>query len=98
MDPGRRLITGVPGPPSTAFSKDNMANFGNCPVLGAGIGLRKEHFRALQSVSPAEIGWLEIIPENFMNFGGFPQAVLDFCSGRWPIVSHGVNLSIGSVD
>src|SRR5207237_7622345 len=31
-------------------------------------------------------------------FGGFPQTMLDYCAARWPIVSHGVNLSIGSCD
>lgn len=73
------------------------SDFESLPVLGAGIGLRKEHFREIKSTA-LPIGWLEIVPENFMNFGGFPQAVLDLCARRWPVVSHGVNLSIGSLD
>jgi uncharacterized protein (UPF0276 family) len=72
------------------------SDFSSLPFLGAGVGLRKEHFRELKSgPHPA---WLEIIPENFMNFGGYPQAVLDYCARRWPMVSHGVNLSIGGTD
>jgi uncharacterized protein len=67
------------------------------PNLGTGIGLRKEHFPELKKTD-LPVGWLEIIPENFMNFGGYPQTMLEFCARRWPIVSHGVNLSIGSVD
>ena len=67
------------------------------PNLGAGIGLRKEHFGELKKTR-LPVQWLEIVPENFMNFGGYPQAILDLCAGRWPIISHGVNLSIGSVD
>ena len=73
------------------------SDFESLPVLGAGIGLRKPHFKELKKTD-LPVGWLEIVPENFMNFGGFPQAMLDLCASRWPIVSHGVNLSIGSVD
>lgn len=73
------------------------SDFEHLPVLGAGIGLRKEHFRELKNTQLL-VGWLEIIPENFMAFGGYPQAVLDFCTHRWPVVSHGINLSIGSID
>jgi len=67
------------------------------PVFGAGIGLRKEHFKDMPSTD-LPLGWLEIVPENFMNFGGYPQTMLDLCASRWPIISHGVNLSIGSTD
>ena len=73
------------------------SDFESLPILGAGIGLRKQHFHELKKTD-LPVGWLEIVPENFMNFGGFPQAMLDLCAQRWPIVSHGVNLSIGSVD
>lgn len=75
----------------------NHSNFESLPNLGAGIGLRKEHFQALKKTT-LPVQWLEIIPENFIHFGGFAQAILDLCANRWPIVSHGVNLSIGSID
>lgn len=74
-----------------------LSDYSFLPPLGAGIGLRKSHFKELKTTE-LPVGWLEIIPENFMNFGGFPEAMLDFCASRWPVVSHGVNLSIGSVD
>ncbi len=73
------------------------SDFESLPILGAGIGLRKQHFRELKKTD-LPVNWLEIVPENFMNFGGFPQAMLDLCARKWIIVSHGVNLSIGSVD
>jgi len=75
----------------------NHSDFEHLPVLGAGIGLRKQHFHELKKTD-LPVRWLEIVPENFMNFGGFPQAILDLLARRWPVVSHGVNLSIGSVD
>jgi uncharacterized protein (UPF0276 family) len=88
------------------------SDFEHLPALGAGIGLRKQHFGELKKTPATQTGggspdawrpdlgvnWLEITPENFMNFGGYPQAILDLCASRWPVVSHGVNLSIGSVD
>lgn len=73
------------------------SDFEHLPLLGAGIGLRKQHFRDLGK-NPPQVQWLEIVPENFMDFGGFPEQMLDFCARRWPVVSHGVNLSIGSCD
>jgi uncharacterized protein (UPF0276 family) len=47
--------------------------------------------------SPA-VDWLEILSENFMNTGGRPMWVLDSLAERYPIVMHGVSLSIGSTD
>jgi uncharacterized protein (UPF0276 family) len=73
------------------------SDFSSLPVLGAGVGLRKNFFTDIFTTE-ARVGWLEIIPENFMNFGGYPLNILDECAKRWPIVSHGVNLSIGSCD
>ncbi len=66
-------------------------------MYGAGVGLRKNFFKDIFQTK-ARIGWLEIVPENFMNFGGYPLHILDECAKRWPIVTHGVNLSIGSTD
>jgi uncharacterized protein len=42
--------------------------------------------------------WFEVISENFMVEGGRPLQVLEGVRSRYPIVMHGVSLSIGSVD
>ena len=42
--------------------------------------------------------WFEIISENFMDSGGRPRYVLEQIAERYPIVMHGVSLSIGSTD
>ena len=73
------------------------SDFQSLPALGAGVGLRKEFFSEIADTTQS-VGWLEIVPENFMDFGGNPQHVLDACAKRWSIISHGVNLSIGSCD
>lgn len=66
-------------------------------LLGAGIGLRREHFDALPKTA-RRIDWLEVIPENFLTFGGKPRRTLDACVERWPIVSHGLSLNLGGPD
>jgi uncharacterized protein (UPF0276 family) len=67
------------------------------PVIGVGLGLRREI--AQQTFEHAnEIAWLEFIPENYMGLGGMARERLETAIGAFPLVSHGVNLSIGSTD
>lgn len=42
--------------------------------------------------------WFEVLSENFLDTGGRPLHVLDQVAERYPVVLHGVSLSIGSVD
>jgi uncharacterized protein (UPF0276 family) len=67
------------------------------PALGFGVGLRTVHFAHLLE-HPANIDWFEIISENFMDSHGRPRHVLDQIAERYPIVMHGVSLSVGSTD
>lgn len=67
------------------------------PYLGAGIGLRREHFETLPA-SERELDWLEVTPENFMRCGGRNRHALERCRERWPVVPHGVSLNVGGLD
>jgi uncharacterized protein (UPF0276 family) len=67
------------------------------PNLGLGVGLRTVHFGHILSKEP-RVDWFEIISENFMGVGGRPMHVLDSVCARWPVVMHGVSMSIGSTD
>ena len=67
------------------------------PHLGLGVGLRSVHFPHLLEHRPA-VDWLEVISENFMDSGGRPRHVLEQLAECYPIVMHGVSLSIGSTD
>ncbi len=67
------------------------------PHLGFGVGLRTAHFPHILQRWPA-VDWFEIVSENFMDTGGRPIRVLDRIAERYPIVMHGVSLSIGSTD
>ncbi len=65
--------------------------------LGLGVGLRPQHFSYLLEHRPA-VDWFEIISENFIDSGGRPRYVLEQLAETYPIVMHGVSLSIGSTD
>ncbi len=65
--------------------------------LGHGVGLRRDHFERVLS-GPAGVDWFEAISENFMIEGGRPLDILTRIRERYPIVLHGVSLSIGSTD
>lgn len=67
------------------------------PNLGLGVGLRTVHFGHVLAKSP-RVDWFEIISENFMDAGPRPLHVLEKVAERYPIVMHGVSLSIGSAD
>lgn len=67
------------------------------PDLGLGLGLRNCHFEHILSRWP-RLGWFEIISENFIDSRGRPRHVLDRIAERYPVVMHGVSLSIGSTD
>ena len=75
----------------------NKTNRWNYPDLGLGIGLRTVHFGYIVDNWPA-IDWLEIVSENFMDTGGRPLYFLDQIAERYPLVMHGVSMSIGSTD
>ncbi|BAO45280.1 MNIO family bufferin maturase [Thiolapillus brandeum] len=69
----------------------------NRPFLGFGLGLRKEHYEAVLNDHPP-VDWFEILSENYMVAGGKPLHYLDRIRQDYPMVMHGVSLSIGSAD
>ncbi len=66
-------------------------------IQGFGLGMRAEHYLDLDQDGVA-VDWLEIISENFMVGGGRPLWWLDRLRARYPMVMHGVSLSIGGTD
>lgn len=67
------------------------------PPLGYGLGLRRQHYKEVLATRP-EVDWFEAISENYMDAGGSPRHFLERVRERYPVVLHGVSLSIGSVD
>lgn len=65
------------------------------PYLGFGLGLRPQHYQDILEGDP-NVDWFEVISENYMVPGGQPMRMLDKIRARYPIVMHGVSLSIAS--
>jgi uncharacterized protein (UPF0276 family) len=65
--------------------------------LGFGLGLRTDHFQHVLDKRP-QLDWFEILSENFMVPGGKPKYFLHAILEHYPMVMHGVSLSIGSTD
>lgn len=61
-----------------------------------GLGLRNEHVDELcQRLPITTVDFLELAPENWMNMGGYKRACLDNLAAKYPLVAHGLSLSIG---
>jgi uncharacterized protein (UPF0276 family) len=67
------------------------------PDLGIGLGLRTVHYAHVLEHEPA-VDWFEIVSENYMQTEGKPLYFLDRVAERYPVVMHGVSLSIGGAD
>jgi uncharacterized protein (UPF0276 family) len=65
------------------------------PSLGFGLGLRVDHYEAILADNP-RIDWFEALTENYLVPGGKPLDYLMRIRERYPMVLHGVSMSIGS--
>jgi uncharacterized protein (UPF0276 family) len=67
------------------------------PRLGYGLGLRPVYYEQILTERPP-VDWFEIISENYMIPGGRPLAMLERFRADYPIVMHGVSMSLASTD
>lgn len=65
------------------------------PVHGAGLGLKRALMGPLEDAAPAQINFLEVAPENWINLGGNYGKKFRAFTERYPFISHGLSLSIG---
>lgn len=65
------------------------------PSLGFGLGLRVDLYEAILAGTP-RVDWFEALTENYLVPGGKPLANLMRIRERYPLVLHGVSMSIGS--
>lgn len=65
--------------------------------LGFGLGLRTQHYSYILEHLP-EVDWFEAITEDYLVPGGKPLYYLNRIRENYPLVMHGVSLSIGSCD
>ncbi|MGO9839128.1 MAG: DUF692 domain-containing protein [Polyangiaceae bacterium] len=76
-------------------------------IHGVGLGLRWEFLDALvdgtaaaeaQGAELPAIDFLEVSPENYMRRGGMQPARLGWIAERYPVVTHGLTMSLGGSD
>jgi len=67
-------------------------------LAGSGLSLRREHMTELMSDAPFSIDFFEIAPENYLDLGGKKARDFKWFSERYPIVAHGLSLSLGGPD
>jgi uncharacterized protein len=63
--------------------------------LGFGLGLRPVYYEDILAKNP-RVDWFEVISENFMVPSGRPLEMLERIRSTYPIVMHGVSMSIAS--
>jgi len=68
----------------------------NYPVSGAGLGLRRGFIDKLMTEPPTEVDFMEVAPENWIHVGGKLGKKFRFFTERYPVLIHGLSLSIGA--
>lgn len=68
----------------------------SCPVTGTGLGLRRQFIDELLKSANHDIDFMEVAPENWMGLGGKYAKQFTAACERFPMLCHGLSLSIGS--
>ncbi len=72
------------------------------PVWGVGLGLRWDFLDEIVDKTSGDtrvaVDFLEVSPENYMRRGGAYPAILAWLAERYPVVTHGLTMSIGGSD
>ncbi len=69
----------------------------NLPDLGLGMGLRSVHYEYILTNRP-KVDFFEVISENFIDSKGKPLYILEEVASHYPVLMHGVSMSVGSTD
>lgn len=67
-------------------------------LSGVGLGLRWEFLEQVLDGPELDVAFFEVSPENYMRRGGFYPAALEQVRERYPLVTHGLTLSLGAID
>jgi uncharacterized protein (UPF0276 family) len=70
----------------------------NAVPNGIGLGLRWDFLEQVLDGPPLDVAFFEVSPENYMRRGGYYPAALERVKARYPIVTHGLTLSLGARD
>jgi len=73
------------------------ASYYNNLVEGVGLGLRRDFFDEVLHSPSLNIDFMEIAPENWLNFGGRQGRQLKMLTERFPFACHGLSLDLGGI-
>jgi uncharacterized protein (UPF0276 family) len=62
-----------------------------------GLGLRWEFLEEVLDGPTHDVAFFEVSPENYLGRGGYYPSALERIAERYPILSHGLTLSLGAV-
>jgi uncharacterized protein (UPF0276 family) len=65
--------------------------------VGVGLGLRWDFIDAILEQKP-ELAFVEVSPENYMGRGGYYDEALERAKDLWPVITHGLTMSLGGTD
>ena len=79
-------------PPSTSLERTE-------PRLrkGVGLGLRWDFLEEVLAAPPPDVAFFEVSPENYLGRGGYYPSALAQIREQYPILTHGLTLSVGGV-
>ena len=67
-------------------------------LAGVGLGLRWDFLEEVLDGPTQDIAFFEVSPENYLGRGGYYPSALERVAERYPIVTHGLTLSLGAID
>ncbi len=85
-------------PSTRRVSSAQQQRFPSAPT-GVGLGLRWDFLsEVIEHAQPLDVAFFEVSPENYMQRGGYYPAQLEKLQDRYPIISHGLTLSLGGTE
>jgi len=81
-----------------AMPQRELPELGNRPAVGGiGLGLRWEFLEEVLDGPAQDVAFFEVSPENYLGRGGYYPSALERIAERYPIVTHGLTLSLGAI-
>ena len=88
-------VTEGRSPPTAAHARETTRPTG---PTGVGLGLRWEFLEEILRQRPSAIDFLEVSPENYMKRGGYYPESLAEAASIYPVLTHGLTMSLGGTD
>src|SRR5687767_10260846 len=67
-------------------------------MFRVGLGYRRKLYDELMAIDRARLDFVELAPENYAGIGGRWRRRLDRIRAKWPVITHGLALSVGGED